>query len=697
MLLLFVVPVYAQVKGDPADRLPDSTRKLSEVSLKGTAAHLLQQHPGNVTVIGLKPYYSTNITPVQLLRSTAGVKVRQDGGYGSRVDFFINGSTGKQLKFFLDGLPLDHLGETSGINNLPVEQIDRIEIYKGVIPVDLGADVLGGAVNIVTRKDREDYIDASYGLSSFGSHKGNLSVRRNWTGRFFTTVNAYSGYAKNNYTIDAANISASSQLENIRVKRFHDRYKNYLVKAEAGLRNLRWADELSVSLSRSGLDRELQNNLTMSQPYAKATYGEGLTAAMLKYQKNGLLKHLNLSGFLSASHVHGLFTDTSANVITWDGRIADRRLKGAELGPAAMRNTYTDAYAARLSASWWLSDQSRFIASSTINRYQRTGKDELAARLTGDDLYSAPSSQWKNVAGLGFEGAAGDRLKWSASLKNFFARMNGFSVVFDKRVSTVQSNSYWGYGAASTWDAGKGILLKASFEHAVRLPDVEESFGDLMLLNPNPSLKAEESDNLNLNIVYGGDHLDVEAGGFLRNVDHLIFLVPNSQGSAKAYNLLRAGVEGVEVSANYRLPKGLALNANATYQDLRNQSSIENEGIPNERYKDQRIPNIPYLLGNAGLSFNRPVAKKAGFSAWYTINYTHDYFLYWAIDGDPAQKHVIPQQLLQNVGVSFSFPLLSFSLESYNLADAKTYDNFRSQLPGRSFSLKTRLYLHQLK
>ncbi|MXV13743.1 TonB-dependent receptor plug domain-containing protein [Hufsiella ginkgonis] len=698
LLMLFAIPVCAQVKGDAADRLPDTTRKLSEVSLTGNAARLLRQSPGNVTVIDLKPYYSTNTTPVQLLRSTPGVKVKQDGGYGSRVDFFINGSTGKQLKFFLDGLPLDNLGETTGINNLPVEQIERVEIYKGVIPVDLGADILGGAINIVTRKDRDDYFDASYGLSSFGTHKVNLSGRKNWSDRLYTVVRAYSGYARNNYQVDAANINASSQLETIRVKRFHDRYKNYVVKAEAGLRMLPWADELSFSLSRNGLDRELQNNLTMSQPYAHATYAEGLTAGTLKYQKSGLFSHLSLSGFLSASRVHGTFTDTSANVITWDGRIADRRLKGAELGPAAMRNTYTDAYAARLSASWWLSKQSRFIASSTLNRYRRTGKDELAARLTGDDLYSAPSSQLKNVLGAGFEDNSGERLKWSAGVKNFYARMDGFSIQFDKRTTIIQHNSYWGYSAATAFDAGKGFLLKASFEHAIRLPDVEEAFGDLMLLNPNPSLKAEESNNLNLNVLYRGDHFDAEAGGFLRDVDHLIFLVPNSQGSAKTYNLLRARVQGVEISANYRLPKGFVLNANATYQDLRNQSTIENEGIPNERYKDQRIPNIPYLLGNTGLSFNRHGAgKKAGLSAWYALNYTHDYFLYWEIDGDPAQKHVIPQQLLQNAGVSLSFPKLTFSFESYNLADARTYDNFRSQLPGRSFSLKTRLYLNQKK
>ena len=45
-------------------------------------------------------------------------------------------------KLFVDGNPVDNLGETQGINIVPVQQTERFEIYKGVVPVELGTDAL---------------------------------------------------------------------------------------------------------------------------------------------------------------------------------------------------------------------------------------------------------------------------------------------------------------------------------------------------------------------------------------------------------------------------------------------------------------------------------------------------------------------------------------------------------------------------
>lgn len=697
LVLLFPFISFSQNKKDLVAHRTDSLQKLKEVMINGNTLQTLKEAPGNLTVVDVKPFYSTNITPVQILRGTSGIKVKQDGGYGSRVDFFINGSTGKQLKFFLDGLPLDNLGETLGINNLPVEQIERIEIYKGVIPVELGADVLGGAINIVTRKEKNNYLDASYAISSFDTHRLNISGRKLWSDHFYTSIQAYGGYSKNNYTIDAANINKTGQFDTIKVKRFHDRYENYIVKAEAGLFNQSWADQLTFSLSGSALDKQLQNNLTMAQPYAQAVYRENLYSGILKYQKANLFKHFNLTGYLSYNRVNGLLIDTSRNIITWDQRIADRRISGAELGPTTFRHTYTNIFNQKLVAAYWLGDNSKLVFSNTLKNYRRTAKDTLAQRLNnGLDLYGAPSSQLKNVSGLGFDGGfPGDKFKFSAAIKNFYARMNGFYVNQGTQFTVSQNKDYWGYNAAVAFNLSRSFLLKTSYEHAIRLPDVEEVFGDLILINPNPNLKAEESNNLNLNALVHQDKLDIEVTGFYRDVNHLIFFVPNSQGSAKAYNLLKAKVTGVEAAIIYRINKAFTINANATYQNLRNKSYIEDQGIPDERYVNQRIPNIPYLLANAGIRYqkNEIAGQGTQLQVFYNSNFTNQYFLYWANDGDANQKNRIPTQLLQNAGVSFAIKQISFTLESYNLANAKTYDNFKLQLPGRSISLKTRLYL----
>ncbi|WP_429379397.1 TonB-dependent receptor [Mucilaginibacter sp. UYCu711] len=704
LILLFPLATLAQVKRDSSLRyIPDSAKKLKEVEVKSNFLKAIKDAPGNLSVVDMKPHYNSNTTAVQVLRGTSGIKVKQEGGYGSRTDFFINGSTGKQLKFFLDGLPLDNIGESIGINNVPIEQIDRIEIYKGIIPVDLGADVLGGAINIVSRKDKINYLDISYAIGSFNTNRFNFTGRRYWSKKFYTNLQAYAGYSKNNYGIDADNILPNGKIETIRVKRFHDRYENFIVKAEAGIVEQSWADELSLTVSASGFYKQLQNNVTMTQPYAYAAYREHLIGGLLKYQKNNLLSHLNIAATLSYNRLTGLFIDTARHITLWDGTIVKNddgsdyvRTKGAEIGRTSYLNTFTNTLNQKFTTAYWLSSKSKIVFSNTLQHYNRSAKDTLAQRINyGLDLYATPSSQFKNVAGLGYDGEfLTEKLKLSTSVKYFYAHQTGGYINLDRSFIGYSETRKPGYNMALAYNVNPSIILKASYEHAIRLPDVEEAFGDLLLINPNPDLKAEESNNINLNILYHQKKFNAELTGFYRDVDHLIFLLPNSQGSAKSYNLLKARIKGVEANFSYRLIPALQFNINGTYQDLRSLSYIEGLGIPNDRYVGQRLPNIPYLLANAGLNYRlEKLPKDMRLQFWYGLNYTHSYYLYWANDGYQPDKITIPMQLLQNAGATLTIKRLSFSLESYNLANSKPFDNFKAQLPGRSISFKTRFYL----
>lgn len=107
------------------------------------------------------------------------------------------------------------------------------------------------------------------------------------------------------------------------------------------------------------------------------------------------------------------------------------------------------------------------------------------------------------------------------------------------------------------------------------------------------------------------------------------------------------------------------------------------------------MPNVPYLFANGSITYSLRDVLKAGNSlqVWYTVNYTHEYFLYWAEDGDRELKNRLPTQLLHGAGISFSlYQGLSLAFETTNITNARTYDNFRVQLPGRAFSFKIRVY-----
>lgn len=678
----------------------DSVQMLQELVVTSASdeSTQLRQLPVNISIVEATPFYKTNATALDLLRQVSGIKIKQSGGFGSRNDFFINGNTGKQVKFFIDGLPQDNLGETQMLSVYPVEQIERVEVYKGVLPVDLGADALGAAINIVTRKENESYSDASYSIASFHTHRLNASFKNYLSKHFFIGLQGNANYAKNNYTIDGDVPNGTGNIEIKKVKRFHDVYKNYTIKIFAGFSGKSYADQLDFSLIKTGLYDAIQNNLLQTQPYGNAFYKESLISGNIKYQKDDLLKNFDFASFLSYNLVYGLFTDTSRNVYNWEGKVVDRKYGGGEISSSPhelhIHNTVVNA---KVKSSYRFSDNFELMFSNTFQRYHRTGEDTIAQKFYGgNDYYGTPSSLSKNIAGFGVESSLIESaLKLSAAVKHYSAQIAGYEIEWLTQTLTSRSLNAFAYNVAIGFRLSDAFLVKSSYEHAARLPESEEALGDMMLIKPNPKIKIERSENINVNFLWSSHKMKADLTPFFRDVNDIIYLRTSQQGS-QYQNLLRARVFGIEGSIKYQPTYSIILNSNFTYQDLRNQSIITNSGISNDRYKNARLPNIPYLFMNGGISWrkNDLLRKNNTFQIWWNSNYTHEYFLYWEVDGARELKNRIPKQLLHSVGFSYALGTqgISFAVEMSNVTNAKTYDNFKVQLPGRAVSFKIRFY-----
>jgi hypothetical protein len=85
-------------------------------------------------------------------------------------------------------------------------------------------------------------------------------------------------------------------------------------------------------------------------------------------------------------------------------------------------------------------------------------------------------------------------------------------------------------------------------------------------------------------------------------------------------------------------------------------------------------------------------------SLYVNTHYVEQYYLNWPSLGDPATKKVIPEQFVQDAGVTYAFNnnRCSISLECRNILNKQVYDNYLLQKPGRFSSIKFRYFLHQL-
>src|SRR5690606_36643053 len=107
----------------------------------------------------------------EVLSRTHGVQVRRTDGLGSPARLSLEGLHDEQIRFFLDGVPLTYAGWRLGVANVPVDLVQRADIYRGAVPIRLGADALGGAIDLVTDPSWASRASLSYQLGSFGTHR----------------------------------------------------------------------------------------------------------------------------------------------------------------------------------------------------------------------------------------------------------------------------------------------------------------------------------------------------------------------------------------------------------------------------------------------------------------------------------------------------------------------------------------------
>jgi outer membrane cobalamin receptor len=177
--LCLSLPLWAQQDGQRKGiDLRKDTIALQGVEVTGKSkAQRLREGALAVNAIDVQSMVGTISSISGVVDRTAGVKIREEGGVGSDFVLSINGMTGSSVRYFLDGVPLDTKGSGVTLANFPVSMIDHVEIYKGVVPTWLSSDALGGAVNIVTHKKKTNYLDVSYGLGSFHTHRVDLNAQ----------------------------------------------------------------------------------------------------------------------------------------------------------------------------------------------------------------------------------------------------------------------------------------------------------------------------------------------------------------------------------------------------------------------------------------------------------------------------------------------------------------------------------------
>jgi vitamin B12 transporter len=675
--------LHAEVVLDPA------AEDLEElVVVARTEAEVLARSAQAVTVVETEAAQTQSADLGEVLARTQGVGVRRAGGLGSGARFSLGGLTDDQVRFFLDGVPLELAGHPLGLSNVPVDLVQRVEVYRGVVPVRFGADALGGAVNLVSEGGPSGVGGSlSYQGGAFDTHRlaAHLHASAGWGG--FVRAQGYLDAARNDYTVDVEVPDERGRLSPAEVRRFHDAYRARGASVELGVADRGWAELLSLRAFGSGYGQQLQHNVVMTVPYGEASYAVNTQGATARYrQPLSQAVELDLLAGYTASGT--AFRDRADCVYDWFGQcVRERAVPGEISTPATDQVVRDDAGVARLLLSWRPGPAHGFTLSVAPTAFSRSGEDLLHDGV-GRDPLTARRDAVQVVSGLEHQlDVLDDRLQNMAFVKHYLQAVRSEEPLPGGQISELgRDTSRLGLGEGVRWAIGSQAWAKASWEWATRLPAPEEVFGDAVLVLDNLELQPETSHNANLGLTFESDSVRLDANGFLRDARDLIVLLGNDR-SFTWFNVYGSRSAGLEAAAGWTSPgRWVSVDANGTWMSLRNTSQ---EGAFAD-FAGDRIPNRPWLLLNSAVTLGASdvVAPSDRLTLDLYSRYVHEFFRGWESVGLLEFKQVVPTQLSHTAAITYAVERedqrVAASVEIQNLTDTELYDFFGVQRPGRA-------------
>ena len=156
LLQMMVAPITmaSGTTGAPIQKETGNSHQLSEIVVSATREDTAKQDvAANIIAVDREAIEKMPAaTAAEVLQYVPGVYVEFNGGPGSMAVARIQGSEVRHVAVYIDGVPLNQLANPlTDLNYLPVDAIERIEVYKGAASSAWGSS-LGGVINIITKE-----------------------------------------------------------------------------------------------------------------------------------------------------------------------------------------------------------------------------------------------------------------------------------------------------------------------------------------------------------------------------------------------------------------------------------------------------------------------------------------------------------------------------------------------------------------
>ena len=543
-------PVKIEVRDDR--QLPEITvtLKVSAVSesVVVSAAQVdlpLSQSTATITVVSREEIEGRQLQTLgQALRAVPGLSIAQNGMLGSLTSLFTRGGESDFTLVLVDGMRANSFGGGIDLSQVPLVDAERIEIIRGPQSALFGSDAIGGVVQIVSRRDDRERIDASIEGGDFSSTRGRIGVAGGSKGWF-----------------------AAGRAEHART----DGYRGVAPATGERVTNddgrVRHAGGLLGWRSPSGTEIRGHAQLSFTERGFPGAYGSNPIGAYTDVDR--ISRGQNNRREAGAQWLQ-----------PWTGRLNTVRQR-TDAGTSdfdsdfvspfgtseseTRRSTFRTQTDAALSSTFGLTGGVELLrerAASTFitgSLFEPVPVKRFVGGYFGEGRYS-PTSRWSLTGGVRLEQIRRDALPPNPSA---FSPRPAFD---DETITSVNPKVAVAYLLRES-AGGPTTRVRASAGTGIRPPDAFE-----IASTDNPGLKPERSRSFDAGVLqtFARGLAAIEGTVFFNNYDDLIVAVGRSFRDASRYrtdNISNARSRGLELSGSVRPVAALDLRASYTLLD----------------------------------------------------------------------------------------------------------------------------------
>lgn len=583
----------------------------------------------------------------EVVAAESGVQFKQSGGLGSHTSVSLRGSSAEQVNVYLDGILLNE-ASGGGVNFSDIELMtaEKVEVYKGTVPVQLGNTAIGGAINITTaRASKKPVVSMLAGFGSFGSTRfsaafrgpGNLLNEQSVVGSFSFRQSA------NDFPFLNDNGTQFNTDDDQRERRHNAQARSVSGFVKTG----HTAGKLKFEHALQMYDR--------AQGIANWRNSEAGTAKLDSDHvqwRSTVRNDAGMNNWSSLWEVTGsvkneVFDDSNGNI----GNAS--QLVDSDTQVFGVRNYWEKV----------LKDQSLFASFRLRNEaFESINRLVQINATKGERIRADASVQYNQY----FNDAAS---LVSASVVSFGVKDDYEVENVEQARQDYSSSALLPQIGISHTFSDQWVVL-ANLSRQKRVPSFFELFGSQGLFVGNSSLQTETSNNFDVGFKWTSDAASkvdaaFSATYFYGQREDLIVRVFNAQGVGRSLNLSRAVASGLELGAAVTWAQGFSFDASLTLQETENQSRLSG-------FSGRQLP------GEAAVDSS----LKAG---WKNQDWKFEYEFKVNSDRFYDGTNLLPaaDQRSHGLTVSRSWQDWRFDLELNNLTD-RNYEDFNGYpKPGR--------------